>query len=89
MISPPGGHAGVGEEPVRGRGVIPILGARSAGQFAENLRCVDVSLDEVQVRHLDEASRLEPEYPTRFLARENVRTSVSAGFADRLDVPSR
>jgi aryl-alcohol dehydrogenase-like predicted oxidoreductase len=74
---------------LRGRGAIPILGARSAQQFADNLRCVDVALDEPQTRALEEASRIAPEYPTRFLARDNVRTSVSAGFADRLDAPTR
>jgi aryl-alcohol dehydrogenase-like predicted oxidoreductase len=72
---------------LRRRGAIPILGARSARQFAENLRCLDVALDDASAARLDEASRIEPGYPARFLARDNVRTSVTAGFADRLDLP--
>jgi aryl-alcohol dehydrogenase-like predicted oxidoreductase len=74
---------------LRGRGAIPLLGARSAQQFAENLRCVDLCLDAAHTSQLDDASRLEPEYPSRFLARENVRASVSAGFEARLDAPRR
>jgi aryl-alcohol dehydrogenase-like predicted oxidoreductase len=70
---------------VRQRGVVPILGARSLAQFVENLRCTDVTLDAAQLARLDAASRLTPEYPARFLARENVRASVSAGFADRVE----
>ena len=71
---------------VRRRGVIPILGARSAAQLSENLRCVDTVLDAAHAARLEEASRLAPEYPTRFLERDNVRASMSAGFADRFDV---
>lgn len=72
---------------VRSRGVIPLLGARTLGQFRENLRSVDLTLRAEHLARLDAASRLEPEYPTRFLQRPNVRASVSAGFADRMELP--
>lgn len=53
----------------RGGVTIPIVGARSAGQFADNLRCLDVSLSDEQWRRLDEASAIELGFPHDFLAR--------------------
>ncbi len=40
-----------------------IVGAKRPEQLADNLAAVDLSLDAAQMRALDEASRLPPEYP--------------------------
>jgi len=67
------------------RGAIPLLGARTAAHLKENLGCLGVRLDDASVARLEAASRVDAEYPQRFLDRPNVRAAVSAGFADRLD----
>ncbi len=67
------------------RGAFPVLGARTAAHLNENLGCLGVHLDDASWARLETATRIAPEYPQRFLDRPNVRASVSAGFADRLD----
>jgi aryl-alcohol dehydrogenase-like predicted oxidoreductase len=66
--------------------VIPIVGARRLEQFQDNLACLDLRLDEAQVRRLDEASRVELGFPHDFYAREMVKALVYGGHGDRIDV---
>ena len=40
-----------------------IIGARNGNQLKDNLGAVDVKLDETDLKEIDEASRLTPEYP--------------------------
>ena len=40
-----------------------IIGARNAEQLKDNLASINVKLDDADLAKLDEASRLEPEYP--------------------------
>lgn len=40
-----------------------IIGAKNAAQLKDNLRSVDVKLDETDLKELDAVSRLTPEYP--------------------------
>ncbi len=47
--------------------VVPILGARTAEQLADNLGCLEFSLSAEQLRRLDEASRIELGFPHDFL----------------------
>ncbi|MET0255612.1 MAG: aldo/keto reductase [Luteibacter sp.] len=49
--------------------VIPILGARTAAQFEENLAALEVSFSDEQIRKLDEASAVAPIFPHSFLPR--------------------
>lgn len=67
---------------VRQQGAIPLLGARTLAQFEENLASQAVTLDADHLRQLADASRFEPGYPHDFLARDNVRTSVTAGMQE-------
>jgi aryl-alcohol dehydrogenase-like predicted oxidoreductase len=53
---------------VRGRKVIPLMGARTLGQAKENLGCLDFSLPQEHVDRLDKMSRIDPGYPQNFLA---------------------
>lgn len=66
--------------------VIPIIGARKMDQFQDNLASLDLHLDPAQVRRLDEASRIELGFPHDFYEREMVRSIVSGGLWDKLDV---
>jgi aryl-alcohol dehydrogenase-like predicted oxidoreductase len=57
--------------------VIPILGARTAKQFEENLAALDVTFTPEQMQRLDEVSAIDPIFPHRFLPR--VTETVSGG----------
>jgi aryl-alcohol dehydrogenase-like predicted oxidoreductase len=70
---------------VRQRGTIPLLGARTLPQFEDNLASLDFTLDADQLARLESASEIEVGYPHDFLARENIRASVSGGFGHLLD----
>lgn len=48
-------------------GIIPILGARTAAQFEENLGALEVSLTADQIRRLDEISAVAPVFPHSFM----------------------
>lgn len=59
--------------------VSPIIGARNVAQLEDNLGCLDFSLTEEQVRHLDDASRIELGFPHDFLALERIQSMFTGG----------
>jgi aryl-alcohol dehydrogenase-like predicted oxidoreductase len=70
---------------LRAQDVIPIIGARTAGQLAEDLGCLDFTLRDEQVHRLSEASRVELGFPHDFYQLEMIRSLVYAGTFDRID----
>lgn len=70
---------------VRQRGAIPLLGARTLAQFEEHPASLGLTLDADQIARLDAASAIDLGYPHDFLARDNIRASVSGGMAHLLD----
>jgi aryl-alcohol dehydrogenase-like predicted oxidoreductase len=65
-------------------GVIPILGARTARQLADNLTCLDVSLPAEALAQLDQASHVARGFPHDFLASADF---IFGGMSDQLDLP--
>jgi aryl-alcohol dehydrogenase-like predicted oxidoreductase len=65
--------------------IIPIVGARTAAQLQENLEVLDFSLDDAEVKKLDEVSRIELGFPHDFLAQESVRQIVYGGTYGQFD----
>lgn len=65
--------------------VIPIIGARTPAQLKDNLRSVDLTLEEPQLKRLDEASRIEMGFPHDFFKSEMVRGYTYGGMYDRID----
>ena len=53
--------------------VIPIVGARSAAQLADNLGCLDLLLSAEQLDRLSAASAFQPGFPRSFLESDQVR----------------
>jgi len=49
--------------------IVPIVGAKTAAQLKENMKCLDFTLDPPQLELLDAASRIEPGFPHDFLVR--------------------
>jgi aryl-alcohol dehydrogenase-like predicted oxidoreductase len=65
-------------------GVIPILGARTAQQLADNLACLDTELPAEALARLDQASHVARGFPHDFLASADF---IFGGLSDRLDLP--
>jgi aryl-alcohol dehydrogenase-like predicted oxidoreductase len=66
-------------------GVIPILGARSAQQLADNLKCLDVNLPPDALARLGQASHIARGFPHDFLASADF---IFGGMSGQLDLPS-
>ena len=64
--------------------IIPIIGARKVSQLQDNLASLDLELSPEQLKSLDEASRIEPEFPQSIYEREMVRSIRYGGVRDRL-----
>jgi aryl-alcohol dehydrogenase-like predicted oxidoreductase len=52
--------------------VIPILGARTASQLADNLGALDLKLEPDMLASLDEATAIQMGFPSAFLADDEV-----------------
>jgi aryl-alcohol dehydrogenase-like predicted oxidoreductase len=67
--------------------ILPILGARRLEQLQDDLGCLDLALDEAQLRRLSEASPIELGFPHEFLARPYIRDLVYGGTYDDIVRP--
>jgi aryl-alcohol dehydrogenase-like predicted oxidoreductase len=65
-------------------GVIPILGARTAHQLADNLTCLEVTLAPEALARLDQASHVARGFPHDFLASADY---TLGGMSAHLDLP--
>ena len=65
-------------------GVIPILGARTAQQLADNLTCLDVNLPPDALARLDQGSPIARGFPHDFLASADF---IFGGMSGQLDLP--
>jgi aryl-alcohol dehydrogenase-like predicted oxidoreductase len=66
--------------------VIPVVGARNAGQLTDNLKACAVKLDAEHLSHLNEISKIELGYPHDFLNGEGVRDILFGGNRAALDM---
>jgi aryl-alcohol dehydrogenase-like predicted oxidoreductase len=69
--------------------IIPILGARSAAQLADNLGCLDFELTGGQLERLSAASAFQPGFPRSFLESDHVRGLIFGRTFDRTAVHRR
>ncbi|MFO7653729.1 MAG: aldo/keto reductase [Candidatus Krumholzibacteriia bacterium] len=65
--------------------MIPVVGARTAEQLRENLGCLDVRLDDDQLRRLDEAGAIDLGFPRAFLRQDAIRRLVHGDDPERVD----
>jgi aryl-alcohol dehydrogenase-like predicted oxidoreductase len=65
--------------------IVPILGARSLDQMRDNLGGLDVDLSTDQLDRLDQASDIDPGFPTDFLRAPFVRNLMYSGKWDDID----
>lgn len=65
--------------------VIPIVGAKTAAQLADNLKCLDVNLSSEHLTKLNEVSKIELGFPHRFLQSEQVLDIAFGGTYGSID----
>jgi aryl-alcohol dehydrogenase-like predicted oxidoreductase len=65
--------------------IVPILGARSLAQLEDNLGSLEVELSSDDLARLDQASAIEPGFPTDFLKAPFVRNLMYSGRWDDID----
>jgi aryl-alcohol dehydrogenase-like predicted oxidoreductase len=64
--------------------VIPIIGARKASQFADNLASLSLNLTPEHVKALDEASQIDLGFPYSMYDKDLVRGFIYGGMRDRI-----
>ncbi|MES2258586.1 MAG: aldo/keto reductase [Pseudomonadota bacterium] len=72
---------------VMSRGVIPIVGATSAGQMRENLKAAELVLDGATLAELDRASAFDAGHPYSMLEFDMQIALGYGGMFDRIDIP--
>ncbi|HBL30877.1 MAG TPA: aldo/keto reductase [Acidobacteria bacterium] len=70
---------------LRGRGLIPVFGARTAAQLRENLQCLEVRLAAGDVRRLDRATEVELGFPHDHLRLGAVRHYLFGGTWESIE----
>ncbi len=65
--------------------IIPIVGARTTKQIADNLGALDFELHEDQLRKLDEVSRIDLGFPHEFLNKDHIRDLMFGGTYEQID----
>jgi aryl-alcohol dehydrogenase-like predicted oxidoreductase len=71
-----------------GNNIIPILGARSAEQMAQNLGALDLELTCEQCDRLAEAAPIDIGFPHAFLTSDHVKTLIFGTTYPLVDVPA-
>jgi aryl-alcohol dehydrogenase-like predicted oxidoreductase len=69
----------------QGFSCIPIVGATKLSQLEDNLKTIDVTLSDEQLKRLDAASAIELGFPGEFFREEGVRNNTFGGFYDRVE----
>jgi aryl-alcohol dehydrogenase-like predicted oxidoreductase len=69
----------------QGFSCIPIIGATKVDQLNDNLKTVDFTLSDDQLKRLDEASAIQLGFPGDFFREEAVRNNSFGGFYDRVE----
>jgi hypothetical protein len=65
--------------------IIPLVGARSLEQLADNLGALDVTLQPDHLHRLDEASRIDMGFPHNFLGEGSIQDLVYGGARGLID----
>ena len=69
----------------QGFNCIPIVGATKLSQLEDNLKTVDVTLSDEQIKRLNNASAIELGFPGEFFREDAVRMNTFGGFYDRVE----
>ncbi|MEO6524211.1 MAG: aldo/keto reductase [Mucilaginibacter sp.] len=64
---------------------IPIVGATKSDQVAENLKCVDVILNDEQMQRLNKVSEYDLGFPAAFFEEDAVKKNLFGGFHNEIE----
>src|ERR1700742_306530 len=64
---------------------IPIVGATKLSQLEDNLKTIEVTLSDEQMKRLDEVSAIELGFPGEFFREDAVKVNTFGGFYDRVE----
>jgi aryl-alcohol dehydrogenase-like predicted oxidoreductase len=62
--------------------IIPIIAGRNVAQVKDNIGCLNVTLDESQLKRLDEATKIDLGFPHNMLQGDIVRNMGYGGIAN-------
>jgi aryl-alcohol dehydrogenase-like predicted oxidoreductase len=69
--------------------IIPLLGANNLRQLEDNLGALEVTLSEVQLARLEQASRIDLGFPGDFLGQDSIRDLIYGQTQALIDVHRR
>jgi len=69
----------------QGFSCIPIVGATKLSQLEDNLKTVNVTLSDEQLKRLNDASAIELGFPGEFFREDAVKVNTFGGFYDRVE----
>jgi aryl-alcohol dehydrogenase-like predicted oxidoreductase len=64
---------------------IPIVGATKLSQLQDNLKTIEITLNDAQLQKLNEASAIELGFPGDFFKEDGVKMNTFGGFYDRVE----
>lgn len=68
---------------------IPILGARKIDQLHDNLKSIEVKLDDAQMKRLDGVSAIDLGFPHDFLRSDSIQSIAYGSTFEKIDDPRR
>lgn len=67
--------------------IIPILGVRKLEQLQDNLKCLELTLSDEQLKKLNQVSQIELGFPHDFLNSDSMNANSFNGMYDLIDHP--
>jgi aryl-alcohol dehydrogenase-like predicted oxidoreductase len=64
---------------------IPIVGATKLSQLEDNLKTINVTLSDEQMKRLDAVSAIELGFPGEFFREEGIKNNTYGGFYDKVE----
>jgi len=69
----------------QGFSAIPVVGATKVSQLEDNLKTIDITLNDEQLKRLNDISAIELGFPGDFFKEEGVKTNTFGGFYDKVE----
>ncbi len=84
-LNVPAAHIALKWTTLQGVSAIPIVGATKIPQVEENLKAMEIQLNDSQLKKLDTVSKIELGFPGEFFQEEGVKNVTYGGFYDKIE----
>lgn len=81
----PASHVALRWTTQQGFSSIPIVGATKISQLEENLKALEITLNDVQLKKLEEISKIDLGFPGEFYKEDGVKAVTYGGFYDKIE----